>query len=208
MAIEQNKNVNDIMKIALLFEKGHKQDIMNFVNKIETSEKFETLPQALQDVYEKVGQTPIEEPELYEISERIAKSEGSIVEIAMKVMTDDEVDEYSIEDIGFLCGEINRKVRYIKDKSGVFKSTPNTEDWQPPKPTKLFKYKKVIDNITEAEKSGDVKKAEEANAEKEKFLFKSCGIDADKLSVWEKALVTAQTEEAFTGGLNSFLGKR
>lgn len=208
MALDQNKNVNDIMKIALLFEKGHKQDIMNFANKLETNDKFETLPEALKEVYEKVGQTPNEEPELYEISERIAKSEGSIIEIALKVMSDDEVDKYSIEDIGFLCGEINRKVRYIKDKSGVFKTTPNTEDWQPPKPSKLIKYKKMIDKVTEAQKDGDAKNLEDANLEKEKFLFKSCGLDAEKLSVWEKALVTAQTEEAFAGGLNSFLGKR
>jgi hypothetical protein len=204
-----------LVAVATLVGQGYAEDFENLAKKLKSEKDKATLPKELQEIYEEVvGNTPNEEPEVYELSKEIETQEKSIMDLIVKYMpgeTEDEkldaVDKYSIEDVSFLAGEIIRKVTSKKDKDGVYKQTPATTGWERPKPSSIKKYQNHIKCFPNPEKA-TLEELESANEEFEKFLLEACKMQDKTFTPWEKALVLEQTSDAIKGFTNSFLGKR
>lgn len=200
MNIQQEKQTKLIIEISKLVSEGYMDEFSGMVAKINEKKAKDDMPSELRKIYKQIGNTPIDEPEVYEMSKKIVSQELSIIDLLMNYMSVEDMDKYSIDEVSFLAGEIIRKVNAKKDEDGTFKTTPNLKSWQPPKPSHIKKFETLSKKVVEGGK--------DALKEMEDFLFEASCVDAENLSEWEKELSTEQTQEAILGYVNSFMGKR
>lgn len=192
-------------RVSKVIRAGYDKEILNAVSKIENKLEIESMPKALQEIYNKIKTTPIEEPDLFEVCKQIGgEGNGSIIDIVLMYLTYEDMDKYTAEEISYFAGKVLRKVSSLKDDKGIFKTTPNLATWQPPKPSKIKEYENFNKKIAKAKEE----EIEQIIKDYESFLLKVSGMDEVELSEWEARLSTEQTKEAFQGYLTSFLGKR
>lgn len=211
-----------ISKIEELLGKGYGQEFDELIEKIENKIDYEGLPEGLQVKYDGIKDNPTEEPKLYDIAKKLDNQEASVISIALHLMSESEIDQYSISEISYFVGRVVRKITQFKNDDGVYKKTPNTLNWQPPKPSSLVKYESFVKQLGDCgqelikarhDKKEDIIKElnlkfETLNTEFDSFLLSVTTLNVEKLSEWEKSLVIQQTKDAFMGSVNSFLGKR
>ena len=200
-----DKNTEILIKVSEKIAEGYGEDFLKLTTKIDKQKEEETLPEGLKKIYDEVKNTPNDEPELFELTKEIQRQDKSIVDLVLRFMNEEELDEYSIDEIAFFAGMVTRKVTSKKDENGVFKQTKNTEKWQRPKPSAIKTFDKKVKSFNN--ETSDEEKIK-LNNEFEEFLLKASKMDGVKLSEWEKELVIQQTSESIRGYLNSFLGKK
>ena len=200
------KNLQEILiEVSKLVKSGYGEDVKNFINSKKDQTDDFILPKKLQDILDSIGDNPIDEKEVYELTLQIDKQEKSIIDLVLKYLSEDDMDEFDIDTIPKFAKKIVKKVTSFKDDDGVFKTTDNLRKWQPPKPSKIKKYEDLMKQAMNIEPD----KALEFNAEVEDFILKSCNIDSvDNFTEWEKELVIRQSNEAFRGFYNSYMGKK
>lgn len=185
-----------------------------------------SLPKELQEKLNKLGNTPLQEPELYSIIQNIKKGEASFIDIIGNTMSDEEIDKFSISEIKEFGEAVEKKITDLQDEDGYYKFSEKLQDWQPPKPSqakKVFiiekvnieKRKKLLKDIKQEDiQNGNVPEKVinafmEMAKEMEMLMFEISGVtNIDELSEWEKDLLLAQTTDAIKGLNNSFLGKK
>ena len=215
---QAERNDKIVQDTKELVAQGYHKEFNEIITNIKKGKEEYKMPEGLQKKLDDVKHTPLEEPKLFEVVEKINKQEASILEVVLTQLTEKEMDKYSMDDIYAFARAVMEKVGSLKDEKGIFKQTENTKSWQPPKPSDairfenitLRKQKKAKEFVSahEDEKENTMAAFDEVAKEYDEFLVSCTGVDAEKLSAWEKKLVIAQTEEAFQGAVNSFLGKR
>lgn len=203
------KNAEKILTdVSILLAEGYEDEFEKFIESIQAEKDKRSLPKLLQEKLDKIKNTPIDEPEIFEVLKGIEKEELSIIDLVLRFLTEEELDEFSIEDVASFAGMVNRKITARKDEKGIFKQTPNTAGWQRPKPSHIKKYEELTKAIKKAMVNKEVDKIPELSEKLTSFLYEASKVEEDKLTDWEKQLVVEQTTEAIKGYLNSFLGKR
>lgn len=195
----QEQQTKILIEVAGLLAKGYDAEIETVIGKIKAKEET-PLPENLQKILDGIKNTPIDEPEIYEMAKKVNSNELSIIDLVLKFLTEEELDNHSVDEVSYFAGKLKRKVESLKDEDGIFKSTPNTSTWQPPKPSLARK----IDNILRDKTLDDNEREEKAS----KVLFESSTCIKENLTEWEIQLVKEQSKEAYRGYLNSFVGKR
>jgi hypothetical protein len=215
---QQERNDKIVKDTKELVAQGYHKEFNEVITNIKKAKEEYKMPEGLQKKLDDVKNTPLEEPKLFEVVEKIENQEASILEIVLTQLTEKEMDKYSMDDIYIFARAVIDKVGSLEDAKGVFKQTENTKSWQPPKPSDAIKFEQIT--LKKQKKANEFLSASEDKKEKameafdevakelDEFLVSCTGVDTEKLSVWEKKLVKAQTEEAFQGAVNSFLGKR
>lgn len=199
-----------IDRVSALCSTGHEAKITSF---IEALERTSILPQALQDKLNLLGQTPIDEPELYEAVQR-SDEEGHAV-VALALLSTEEIEKFSAEDIGNFVYAAKRRITDLQLADGTYKSTVNTIDSKLPnflesdelqrmaKKQHLFISKLKDDNIPPKA----MKEFEGMLKQFNDYALKVSGLEIDILSEWEKSLVIAQVVGTTTNAFLCATGK-
>lgn len=196
-----------LTEVSKKIEQGYGKDFLKLIEKIDKQKEEATLPSGLKEILGKIGNTPIAEPELFELSKQIANQEKSIVDLVLKYLSEEDMDAYSIDNISYFAGMAIRQVTSKKDENGIFKQTEATKDWERPKPSHIKAFEAKIRESLKID-SKNTKETTKWSEEYEAFLLKASKMQDKVLSEWEKQLVMEQTSGALNGYVNSFLGKR
>lgn len=199
----QQEMTKILIEVSTLLNKGYDVEFESLISNIKNKEANKEMPEGLQSIFASIKNTPIEEPVLFEIANKISNNEASIIDVVLNFLNDEQIDKYTINDLSFFAGRVLEKVKSLKDENGIFKSTPNTSMWQPPKPSHIKKLDAILRRPANTAEEVELKEVEAQN-----LLIESSGVILDNLSDWEKTLVVEQSHEAYKGYLNSFLGKR
>ena len=163
-------------KCIIALAKAYEQNDTATIDRIE---KFllpqeSTLPQELQEVLNTWGNTPIEEPELYDLLYKAGTTLEQVQEATAKNINP---DDYSAIDIAILASEVRKKVENITDKDGVYKTTPTIDKIKLPKVSQIKTLKKMAttEDITD----------EKLNEE----IFKIAEVKSKDISKWEANLI-------------------
>jgi len=144
--------------------------------------------QKLLELVENLGDTPTKEPKLYKII--TSTDEDKWANLVKTVLgKKDSIDNYTMEEFGLLIDAIKSRVVSIKDEDGNYKSTPNTEDMNLPKPSvgmKMFALAK--------KKAIGVDVDDDIDEQIEKLVWEASGLNKDDLSDWEQVLVSEQIQ--------------
>ena len=207
-------------RIKALAKEGEKDNIENFLSLLEQKTK---LPPQLKTKLETVGNTPIDEPEVYKLAQENASLTDVLIAIFKKgtrkkePTVKKEISELNLDEAVLFARMVVEKVTRHENEDGSVKTTPNTENCDFPnifqvdeyhKKQKEFEevikgYSKVkqdtrpLDEMTEEEKTAMNKKLESLNKKSTKLsqeiddlCLSFSGLDIDKLTDWEKGLVT------------------
>lgn len=122
-------------RIKKLSQEGYSEQINSFLSKLEVVSK---LPQELKDKLEKIGNTPIEEPKIYELAKNNADLTEVLIEIYKKDNDKQENDlkteialdskKYGLEILVQFARKAVSKCTDLERDDGSVKSTPNTEN--------------------------------------------------------------------------------
>lgn len=152
---------------------------------------------------ENVKNTPLLEPELYEIivdagdRKRISKV---LTEVLKR--SDNKITDFDKHDMAVLFKDVNNKITDYQDKDGVFKSTPNTES---------LEYLSLEEDEELAMMSRDMVKAEDSeesiriSKEIVDFVWEHCNLKKEDLTDWERGLVESIYFKGATGTITTAL---
>lgn len=197
-------------KVTSLIEKGYQTKISNFLDSLEVESK---LSKVLQEKLDKLGDTPIAEPIIYEALQK------DKMEFALTLFSRDElVTKYTAKEVGDFLYAVEQKITSIKNSEGVFKSTPNTENCQLPnfiEVDELMKLGKKDAELrtklktakTDKEKTKvieDIGKTAKATEDK---AYTISGLDISILTDWEKGLVVSMVYTSAIDANLSSLGR-
>ncbi len=197
-------------RVSALCSIGQEPKITTF---IEALERTSILPQPLQDKLNVLGQTPIEEPELYSAIVR-SDEEGQAV-VALALLSTDDIEKFSAEEIGNFVYAAKRRVTDLQFPDGTFKSTVNTTDCKLPnflegdelqrmaKKQQIFVSKLKDDKISPKA----MKEFEAMLKSFNDYALKVSGLEIETLSDWEKGLVIAQVVGTTTNAFLCATGK-
>lgn len=192
-------------RVAILIEKGQESKISNLLDKLESEVK---LNPALLEKLNKLGDTPIAEPTLYEAMQKDRMA------LALEVLTrEDIVSRYSAKEVGDFLHAVTQRITSIKNEDDTFKSTPNTENCELPnfievdeliklglKDTEL--RTKLKSAKTEKEKTKIIDEIGKLAKTTEDKAFEISGLDMSTLTEWEKSLVVTMV---YTSAINANL---
>jgi len=200
--------MNTLEKIAEQFPR-HEGKFNKLVESIETQE---TLADSLKAKLDKIGDTPIDEPKIYEVvSDQVA--------LARLLLTEDEiVKQYSAAEVANFLYSVHQKVTEVRGDDGIFKSTPNTENCVLPnfiEVDELMKQGRERHALESALKKAKTQKSKAELAEKFKQLeeessrrtFEISGLREEDLTEWEKVLVITQIHTVSIDATLSSVGK-
>lgn len=199
-----------IDRVSALCSTGQEPKITSF---IEALERTSILPQPLQDKLNVIGQTPIDEPELFSAITR-SDEEGQAV-VALALLSTEEIEKFSAEEIGNFVYAAKRRVTDLQLPEGTFKSTVNTADCKLPnflegdELQRMAKKQSVfLSKLKDDKVSPKVMKEFEAMLKSfNDYALKVSGLDVDTLSEWEKGLVIAQVVGTTTNAFLCATGK-
>lgn len=199
-----------IDRVSALCSTGQEAKITTF---IEALERTSILPQQLQDKLNALGQTPIDEHELYSAIVR-SDEEGQAV-IALALLSTEEIEAFSAMDIGNFIHAAKRRITDLQLPDGTFKTTINTCDCKLPNFLEgdellgLAKKQTVFLSKLNDEKVSP-KIVKEFDALVKSFndrALKISGLDVETLSEWEKSLVISQVSGTITNAFLCATGK-
>lgn len=190
------------------------------------NKEFIELPEALQKIFNDTKDTPMEEPELYEIIKKRQAKEASVLDIVVHLLDIEALDTYEADVLIAFGKQIEERVVAFIDVDGYYKTTSNFDEWQPVKPSKAFAIlkqekeniqlsKKLFKDVDwEDKKSVDkipqstFDKVEEARESFKKMIIEASGIaNYEELDKWEQDLCIAMTASSAGRFDNSALGK-
>lgn len=152
-------------------------------NNVATTKRIESillpddyeLPEELQKCLESYGNTPMDEPEIFELAKT-----AKIEDIKEKVVKELDIDSFSAIDIGTLANRVYKQITDKIDKDGMYKTTPSIDRVKLPKTTQLRKLKQMATEEIEIEKI-------------EKELFNIAGVNQEEITEWEADLIRDMT---------------
>lgn len=185
-------------------------------NLLDTMERTSALPKQLQDKLNSIGNTPIDEPQLYELIKK-SDEEGQAI-IALHLLSESEIQEFSAVDIGNFIYAVKRHVVDLTLPDGVFKTTPNTVECKLPSfiqgdnlQRMARKQQRFLDGIkptaTDKEQEKIVKEFTTMVTTFNNEALSISGLDIESLSDWEKDLVISQIVASATNAFSCATGK-
>jgi len=224
-------NPSEIKEILLNIKQAFKdndeaviEQVKSAVRKSKDKKEFFEAHVELKEVFDNIGNSPLESPDLYVAEPDFEMSE--YIEIVEKAL-DLDLSVYEIEDALTFAGMVWTKVNSFRDETGHIKSTVNTENAKMPT-TKSLKslsqldaekreaYEKTrlgfdpdIDDYVEF--AEEIQALESYYREKElEMVLQVTGIKEEALSDWEKKLlvadVKAYTKDSVARGKTAFKG--
>lgn len=188
-------------------------DLEPIAQVLERLDEKIVLNEELQEKLNKLGNTPIHEPNIAKAIENEA-TEG-IIPILELVLSKEDFTKYQPNEIGDFVYALKQQITSLKDENGVFKRTPATDECQMPNVIQIDELTKLITKLevarNKALESGD-EKAKDELIELSKQLNEKVeevtGLKSSDLTQWEMSLVTNMTYEAIRGFRNHSQGKR
>ncbi len=144
----------------------------------------------LKTILNKVGKTPIDEPEIYTLLKD--NPSMAIFEVPDFVITraKKDINDFDNDELALFYHYVSDKVINTKYGSGEFKSTPNTKELE----NISFKDRVLLFNLTQKSLSIDADDKEATTdliKEQQAFIWKTVNIDKKPLNDWEANLVEA-----------------
>lgn len=130
------------------------------------------LPTQLKEKLETLGNTPLDEPEIYETI--IKADEDKLRSILFKDMKEDDFDLFDITDFTIA---VTKKVTDSIDEDGMFKTTPALDKMKLPRSSDMKDIRQMLNNNASELKLSN------------KF-YKIAGLDKKDLTDWEQSLFT------------------
>jgi len=160
------------------------------------------LEPELQKALDKVGNNPMEEPEIFKIIEEVKGIQSSLD--ILDTFKDIDSEKFSAKQISHFIRKVSEKIQFIKDEDGNYKSTKNTENCDLPS----FKQATVIYRLAEEKLDSKTtkKRKEEIEKEEDALIWKVAGLKKDNLTEWEQTLVSEQIKSCAYGESLSSLG--
>ncbi len=164
------------VKCILALAKAYEQKDTTTIDRIEKVllPQESTLPQELQEVLDTWGNTPIEEPEFFELLYKEGTTLEQVQEAAAKNIN---TDDYNAVSIAILASEVRKKIENKTDKDGIYKTTPAIDRIKLPKVSQIKTLKKIAntEDITD----------QQLNEE----IFKIAEVKEKDISKWEADLI-------------------
>ena len=156
------------------------------------------IPKELEEVVEKVGSTPLEEPEIYEA---FKKKDDSILADAISKKYDLDLDKYPIDiNISFLNKVADKVVGLLNDE-GKVKHTELTKKMGFVDKNEAKKLKDLIIDATSEEKEEELdKKVIKILSKKRKEIFKEASEWEKELMAQEAIIQVTQPSKSMTAG--------
>jgi hypothetical protein len=202
-----------IQRIQDQIAKGSEASIIQILDKLESNV---VLNPELQEKLDSIGDTPLLESKRNEAIDK--QTENGLLPIIEDLITREEADKYSAEEIGDFIHKVVEKVTSFKKEDGTYKSTPNTKECDMPNAFEVDDIFKLImegntlsDSAKDAptnEKEKVLKKIIKISKDLQKMVFKTAGLDKSKLTDWEVSLVTEMTYSTVRGFRDHAAGKR
>jgi len=165
--IEKKNQV--ILALAQAYESGNTA-LTNRIENIVVPDE-QKLPKELQEVLDSWGNTPVDEPEFFELTKS-----ANLEELKATSVKDLDIDAFEALDIGTLANRVYKKVTDKIDKDGKYKTTANIDNVKLPKTTQLRALKKL---------AADGADSDVINKE----ILKISGVKKKDLIEWEQNLV-------------------
>lgn len=158
--------------------------------KVEANEELRTP--ALKTMLNKVGKTPMDEPELYDM---IKENGGMVFYDVPKFIVSragKEIDDYKPNELALLYRLAVDKITGLKYENGKYKSTKATKELEPLSYEDGVALLDLIRKGAKAVTEDDVKTVEETVKAQRDFVWSVCNLDKNDLTEWEQSLVEAQ----------------
>jgi len=199
-----------IERVTKLLDQGQESAILSVIERLEAKA---SLPSALSEKLDALGNTPVAEPKVYE-----AINSGDAITVALNVLSEDEIKKYEAVEIGTFIHEVEQKITGYKDANGIFKSTPNTEDCRLPNFMEADQIRKLFIKQNTLMKEWGAASDAKAKAKISKSLGETSealsalimgisGLDTESLTDWEQALVVTQISGAANNAFLTAQGK-
>ena len=221
------KQISKELKQSLKFvKKAYEDNDTEVINKIENIAGIPIqFTGKLLEAYDKIGETPLETPELELNKDDFDNHQDFIFDLGDKVAKLTEVDEseYSIQEFSSFIIKCYKKVNDFFYDNGDAKTTPLTENAKLPTFSSLKAIRKIMDDKQARlialgeydEDTGDIEEYVEAikiiNEESDKKLltltYKITGIKAKGLTEWEKSLLMTNIVVHSTNSMSSGFGR-
>lgn len=171
--MKEDSRVKCILALAKAFEQKDTA-IIDRIEKVLLPQE-NTLPKELQEVLNSWGNTPLEEPEFFELLYKEGTTLEQVQEAAAKNIN---TDNYNAIEIAILANEVRKKVENKTDKDGVYKTTPAIDKIKLPKVSQIKALKKVANKEDITDK--------EINYE----IFKIAEVIEAEITKWEADIIT------------------
>ena len=162
------------------------------------------MKQELQDIISKLGNTPLEEPEITDLINNDKRGE-----LLKKLFKENKLkpSEYTGQEQAEFIGKITEKVLGFKDEEGNFKRTPNTENCELPDFFEAEELYKLTTEMRRAIEANDIPAANKIGEKTDALCLKISKLDISILTEWEKLLVTLQINHSSNELIKTSVGK-
>ena len=187
-------------RIQKLIDGGFESQINEFITKLENKPKLNT---ELKEKLDALGNTPVLEPKLYE-----AINSKKRANVAKHLLTNEEILKYSAGEVADLIYATEQKVTSLTNEDGTYKSTENTRECDLPN---FIECDELLELSVELHNLRDTQNFEsmiELSNKIDAKVFAIAKIDKEKLTDWEKQLVTNNVMTSATNAMLSSMGKR
>ena len=162
----------------------------------------------LNDILDKVGNTPIEEPELFKaLDEKTLKRSEIIAKVLERSdLTREVIEDMPAHDVAEFFWAIARQITEFKDSEGNYKTTPATESFRLPN---FFEVEQLNDLLQEMGRLPvqAVKVKLEVLQRIDDLIWEITKLRKDSLTVWEQELVQEQVMACVTDAELTSMGK-
>lgn len=203
---------NVLLRVKKLVAAGHQQRFELLADELEAKV---VLPAELQAQLNKLGTTPLDEPELADKID--ASSTEGTTDLALYLLTLEEINTYSATEVGDFIHLVSQRVTDLKKEDGTFKSTSATENCELPNfieaaelvklgdRQRLAKDKLQESGWTEADA---IKEFGEVSKQLQEKAFEISKLSIEGLTEWEKLLVATQIYATSVDASLGAVGKR
>jgi len=163
-----------------------------------------TLTKELQTIIDSLGDTPLDEPELFKALDEKPLKKSKAIKIALARHDLKLKDFKNALDLANFFHALTEKIVSFRDDEGAFKSTENTAEMDLPD----FEEAETIQEFwIDLMEETNTKKQAKMNEEFEEIAWEISGLKKAKLTDWEQSLVVQQIlQSAYDVTLTS-LGK-
>lgn len=201
--------MDTLRKIKIAYETNNTQ-IIKQVNAIFGEPN--PLTGTLLEKYGELGNTPLEEPELFKV---LTEGEGVFAfSKALSKKLGLKATEFDVGDFASFVNMCKNKITSYRNEDGTFKSTPLTENAKMPNFDQLETLSEVSQDLqnkatTLINEGGDEAMEQFTAADKKltDTVFKIAGLSRKGMSEWEKTLVRENMISYTTNALNTMLGR-
>lgn len=156
---------------------------------------------------EKVGNNPIEEPEIYDSINNGDKWTKTLTVAVEKHGAEDLLDfeKDNPKELAELYNKIKSKVNDFEYEDGTVKSTPKTQE---AKMLNILEIEELQDIYKEISKEKDKKRLKKLEERKNKWIFETRGVKEEDFTEWEKMLVAYDTMIHLLNVAKTAMGKQ